>query len=242
MLNESRIDFDGVIFDFDNTLVDTASAINDAYTLVFSKIAEDFSVDKKKLLEEATNFQAEKMKELATLKKSYNHADWIPDIAFRMSIRLDDKAEEYKKMFYSYVINNPKFSNETRLLLEDLKGKGKKLALLSERDSVPGMKMERMKKVPFFSCFDEVVIAGETIPFKKIDGAESFLATANIMGFKPNRLIMVGDRLDLDIQNAKEAGMKAILFTGYSNSHEFTKYSPDLVANGMGDLRKLLFE
>ncbi|MCL5976024.1 MAG: HAD hydrolase-like protein, partial [Candidatus Parvarchaeota archaeon] len=179
MLTKSRIDFKGVVFDFDNTLVDTKTTIANAYKAVFSDMAEKFNIDKKKLVSEADSFQREKIRELADSKVSYNHADWIPLIAEKESIKLNEKEKEYyQKMFYSYVLNNQKFSSKTEDLLKKLKKSGKKLALLSERDSVSGLKAERISKVPFHSYFDVVVIAGETIPFSKTrDGVKPFIET-----------------------------------------------------------------
>ncbi|MCL4398677.1 HAD hydrolase-like protein [Candidatus Parvarchaeota archaeon] len=236
------MDFKGVVFDFDNTLVDTKTTINEAYEKVFSEIAEKFNVDKAKLISEANRFQEEKMKELAQSKSSYNHADWIPLIAEGASIKLNEKEKEhYKQIFYSHVLNNQKFSDKTEGLLKELKREGKKLALLSERDSVEGLKAERINKVPFRGYFDVVVIAGETVPFTKSkDGIKPFVETAKLLGFGTNDIVMIGDRLDLDIQNAKESGMKTVLFTGYAKSQEKGKYEPDLVISDISEFGRLL--
>ncbi|MCL4376515.1 HAD hydrolase-like protein [Candidatus Parvarchaeota archaeon] len=242
MLTKSRIDFKGVVFDFDNTLVDTKKTILEAYTKVFSEMAEKFNVDKERLISEADAFQQEKIRELAESKASYNHADWIPLIAEKGSIKLNEKEKEYyKQVFYSYVIENQKFSSETEELLKELKKDGKKLALLSERDSISGLKAERINKVPFHKYFDVVVIAGETIPFSKAkDGAKPFIETARLLGLSTKDIIMVGDRRDLDIQNAKESGMKAVLFTGYNNSQEKCNYEPDLVISDISEFGRIL--
>jgi FMN phosphatase YigB (HAD superfamily) len=242
MLTKSRIDFKGVVFDFDNTLVNTKETILEAYTAVFSEIAEKFNVDKEKLISDADNFQQKKIKELAKSKASYNHADWIPLIAENESIELNEKEKEhYKQVFYSYVLENQKFSSKTEELLKELKREGKRLALLSERDSIGGFKAQRINKVPFHRYFDVVVIAGETIPFLKArDGSKAFIETAKLLGLSTKDIIMVGDRQDLDIQNAKESGMKAVLFTGYAKSQEKSKYKPDLTISDISDFRKIL--
>ncbi|MGC8533023.1 MAG: HAD family hydrolase [Candidatus Parvarchaeum sp.] len=242
MLTNSRIDFKGVVFDFDNTLVDTKTTISNAYKVVFSDIAEKFNLDKNKLISDADSFQKEKIKELAESKASYDHADWIPLIVEKESIKLNEEEKEhYKQMFYSYVLNNQKFSSKTEGLLKELKKEGKKLALLSERDSVNGLKAERISRTPFHTYFDLIVIAGETIPFSKArDGAKPFIETAKLMGLSTKDIIMVGDRLDLDIQNAKESGMKAVLFTGYIQSQEISRYKPDMVISDISDFKKFL--
>ena len=242
MLTKSRIDFKGVVFDFDNTLVDTKTTISEAYKRVFSDMAEKFNLDKEKLISEADAFQQERIRELAESKASYNHADWIPLIASKESINLNEEENEhYKQVFYSYVLENQKFSSKTEGLLKELKKEGKKLALLSERDSINGLKAERISRVPFHSYFDIIVIAGETIPFSKAkDGVKPFIETAKLLGLSTKDIIMVGDRLDLDIQNAKESGMKAVLFTGYVKSHETSEYKPDMVINDISDFERIL--
>ncbi|MCL4372549.1 HAD hydrolase-like protein [Candidatus Parvarchaeota archaeon] len=53
-------------------------------------------------------------------------------------------------------------------------------------------------------------------------------------------IIMVGDRQDLDIQNAKESGMKAVLFTGYEKSQEKGNYEPDLIISDISEFSKVL--
>ena len=242
MLTKGRIDFKGVVFAFDNTLVDTKTTISDAYRAVFSNIAKKFDIDKEKLISEADSFQQEKIRELAGFKVSYNHADWIHLIAEKNLIKLNEEEKEYyKQMFYSYVLNNQKFSSETGGLLKELKEAGKKLAILSERDLVSGLKAERINKVPFHRYFDFVVIAGETIPFSKVrDGIKPFVETARLLGLNTKDIVMIGDRLDLDIQNAKESGMKAVLFTGYTKSNEISKYEPDFVIKNLSDFKNLI--
>ncbi len=242
MLNKSRIDFKGVVFDFDNTLVDTKKTVLEAYDKVFSEMAEKFNVDREKLISEAETFQEEKIRELAESKRSYDHADWIPLIAEKESIKLNEEEKEYyKQVFYSYVLNNQKFSDKTEELLKELKKQGKRLALLSERDSLDGLKAERISRIPFHSYFDVVVIAGENIPFSKArDGVKPFIETAKLLGLSTKDIIMVGDRLDLDIQNAKESGMKAVLFTGYEKSQEKSNYEPDLIISDISEFSKLL--
>ncbi len=241
MLTTSRIRFKGAVFDFDNTLVDTKDLIDNAYRHVFHEIAAKFNLDEDKLFLEAESFQKEKIRELQAAKTSYNHADWILPIVGRFSVNLNKEEEEYyKNLFYSYAINNQKFSEKTESILLELKKRGKKLALLSERDAVPGMKLQRIKNTPFYGYFDVIMIAGETIPYSKTDGKGTpFLETAKLLGLETNEVLMIGDRMDLDIQNAKEVGMKAVLFTGYLKSQEYSKYQPDLVINDISELRNI---
>ena len=242
MLTKSRIDFKGVVFDFDNTLVDTKTTIQEAYKIVFSDIAGRFNLDKENLISSANRFQEEKIKELSKSKASYDHAQWIGEITERSGVNLNENEKDYyKNLFYSYFLNNQIFSDKTEWLLKELKKDGKKLALLSEKDSIPGLKAERINKVPFHGYFDIVVIAGETIPFTKVkDGSKAFTETAKLLGLSTTEVVMVGDRLDLDIQNAKESGMKAVLFTGYIKSNEKSRYDPDFIINNLTDLSRIL--
>ena len=48
MFTTNRIDIKGVVFDFDNTLVDTKTTIYEGYKLVFSEIAKKFNIDKER--------------------------------------------------------------------------------------------------------------------------------------------------------------------------------------------------
>jgi ribonucleotide monophosphatase NagD (HAD superfamily) len=60
------------------------------------------------------------------------------------------------------------------------------------------------------------------------------------MNARPEFTVMVGDRLNTDIEGAKRAGMKAVLvLTGVSTREEAANapYPPDLIVE---DLRELL--
>ncbi len=237
-----KINPKGIIFDFDNTLVDTNGIINEVYDIIFSDISNKFGVGKDRLFEESRRVQDENVADSNVAKKSYDHGEWIGVVVERLSINLPPgELRAYKDFFYSYMLNNPKFSADTESIVKLFKSMGKKLALLSEKDSIAGMKAKRIRSLPFSADFDAIVIAGETIPFGKLaDGPKAFLETAKAVGLEPGELVMVGDRADLDIQNAKEAGMMTVLFDGYSKSKEIGKYRPDFVIHNISELAGII--
>ncbi len=233
-----KINPKGIIFDFDYTLVDTGSTLTRAYDMIFSEISTKFGVRKTKLFHEYELVCSEKI----ASNEVYDHASWISEITKRASIKLTDReSDSYKRSFYSYVIDNPIFEEDTTKILNAFKTKGKKLALLSERDFVDGLKTKRIDRTKLGGYFDIIVIAGETIPFRKVfDGPKAFLETAKLLDLHPRNIVMVGDSLDLDIQNAKEAGMKAILFDRYRKSKKHSRYRPDFIAHDLNELEGII--
>ena len=164
-----RIDPKGIIFDFDNTLVDTNRVIWEAYDFIFSDIAIKFNVDKNFLFHESRVVENEAIRTADISAKSYDHGVWIGTVVNRLNIPVsEEEINAYRNAFYSYVTDHPRFSMDTESVLKAFKAQGKKLALLSEKDAVDGQKAERINKMKFSEYFDVIVIAGETIPFRKV--------------------------------------------------------------------------
>lgn len=91
----------------------------------------------------------------------------------------------------------------TLLLLRD---RGYKLGVITE--GRPVKQWEKLIRLGLQHFFHSVIIS-EEIQRQKPD-AEMFRIAAKRIGVKPREAVMVGDRLDKDIQGANEAGMVTI--------------------------------
>ncbi|MCL5101378.1 MAG: HAD hydrolase-like protein, partial [Candidatus Parvarchaeota archaeon] len=74
-----------------------------------------------------------------------------------------------------------------------------------------------------------------TIPERKISPI-AFSKTVKMLNVSPKNVLMVGDRLDIDVEHGKEVGMRTVLFKSYASSGTGL-YKPDYIVS---DLREIL--
>ncbi|MEM0143438.1 MAG: HAD family hydrolase [Candidatus Parvarchaeum sp.] len=206
-----KIKAKAIIFDFDNTLVDTHSAINGAYSDIASKLSERFNLGQDFLRERIFSAQKEIIDNVPLEKRTYDRRKVIKQLNEDMNFKLTEKEiDELAESFYSFILEHITYPEYTESVLQTLKKRGKKLGLLTDTDVKPGLKKQRLDRLSFTKLFDAILIAGETIPQRK-NSPIPFLELSRMLGVKPVDTIVIGDRMDADIDNAKEAGMKAIL-------------------------------
>lgn len=240
MKAKQKMDVQAVIFDFDNTLVNTRQAIENAYKDIFADMSEKYKVDKGALWSEIIRIEQEKVHNPDKTKNNYHRRAWFKIMAKNLNIKFSKKdLDRYLDMFYSSIKNNIEFSEHTENVLKTIKSSGRKLALLTERDdSMPGFKQERIKHLSFSKHFDVIVVAGETVPERKLETA-AFSKTAEMLGTEPEKILMIGDRLDIDIENGKEAGFRTALINSYDDPR-IGKYTPDYVISDIREVLKLI--
>jgi putative hydrolase of the HAD superfamily len=90
--------------------------------------------------------------------------------------------------------------------LLELRDRGYKLGVITE--GRPVKQWEKLIRLGLQHFFHAVVIS-EEVQRQKPD-VEMFRIAAKKIGFKPQESVMVGDRLDKDIQGANEAGMLTV--------------------------------
>ncbi|MCL4398914.1 HAD family hydrolase [Candidatus Parvarchaeota archaeon] len=238
MEKKGKREFGAVIFDFDDTLVNTKKAVEDAYEIILSDISQKYGIDKGKLKESLSEIQKE-MESRASNKRDYDRANWFRTISGRLGIGMtEEDIQKYADIFYSSVRDNVGFHNKTEDILIAIKRKGKKLVLFTDKDAIKGQKKARLDKLAFVKHFDLIVISGETIPERKSDPA-SFHKVREMIGMSAGEIIMIGDRPDMDIDNAKIEGMSAALFRGYSK-HDLCKYTPDFILESIEEVFDIL--
>jgi 2-haloalkanoic acid dehalogenase type II len=112
------------------------------------------------------------------------------------------------------------------------------LAILSEGDEKT--QMDQISDLKIHDYFSNIVISDKT-PWHK-PNVTLFNFTALEMKLDPEKIIMVGDRLDWDIRPAGEIGMKTIWLnrSGSDNSYESSSIQPDAVIRNLDELRKIL--
>lgn len=215
-----------VIFDFDNTLVDTHSAIDNAYSLIINSLSNRFGIEKDSLKNKILNAQKQVIDDVPLEKRVYDRRNVIAQLNKNEEFGLsDEELDKLAETFYDFIMNQITYPEYTKNILEALKERGKKLGLLTDTDVRPGFKKLRLSKLGFINLFDVVLIAGETIPQRK-NSPLPFLEISRLLGVNPEDAVVIGDRMDADIDNAKEAGMKAILIDKYLPPNK-GNYEPD---------------
>ena len=204
------------IFDLDGTLIDSLNDLAAAVNYAFGKLGlEKKSVQEVKV---AVGYGTLKLIE-----------DLLPE-------GKEDLKEKSYELFLEYY--NPNCYKETVIydgvydLLDTLKSKNKKMALLTNKPSAPTEIL--LDKLGFAKYFDEVV-AGDTYEFRKPNpyGINQILAKLSVL---PQDAVMVGDSLP-DIEAGKSAGVFTI---GIESGYGPEKIFPDLKLNSIGELLNMV--
>ncbi len=210
-----KIKAKAVIFDFDNTIVDTHSAIELAYSDIINIISRKFNLNPLTVKDELFKGQKQVIDDVPLEKRVYDRKNVINQLNKNMHLNIgENEIEELASVFYRDIIEKITYPEYTEEVLKTLKERGKKLGLLTDTDAKLGLKKQRLDRFNFIKLFDAIVIAGETIPQRK-NGPIPFIEISRLLDVKPEDSVAIGDRMDADIDNAKEAGMKAILIDAF---------------------------
>ncbi|MGC8533015.1 MAG: HAD family hydrolase [Candidatus Parvarchaeum sp.] len=234
-----KIKAKALIFDFDNTLVDTHSAISGAYSKIVELISSSSGLDRSYLMQELLKAQKEVIDDVPLISRQYDREAVIRKLNENLSLNLDEKqAEKLAQLFYDFILEKINYSSDTEEVLKALKSRGKKLGLLTDTDVRPGLKRRRLNSLDFIKLFDVVLIAGEDIPQRK-NSPIPFIEIARLLNAEPRDTVVIGDRMDADIDNAKEAGMKAVLIDKYLPPNAGV-HDPDAVIHELKQLLDVL--
>ncbi|MCL5107033.1 MAG: HAD family hydrolase [Candidatus Parvarchaeota archaeon] len=234
-----KIKAKALIFDFDNTLVDTHSTISGAYSRIVGLLSSSLGMDSSYLMQQLLNAQKEVIDDIPLVSRQYDRKAVIKKLNENLSLNMNEKQiDELAQVFYDFILEKIDYSNDTEEVLKALKSKGKKLGLLTDTDVRPGLKKKRLDSLGFTKLFDEVLIAGEDIPQRK-NSPIPFIELARLLNVEPESILVVGDRMDADIDNAKEAGMKAVLIDKYLPPNTGV-HKPDAVIHELNQLLEIV--
>ena len=227
-----------VVFDLDNTLLKSKVGARRGLLMAAKLIS-------KRLKEDGHSFGFIRLfrrlqridREMLGWKQRYNRDQWwktlIKELGLnRMSTRwVHDVTLQYWKTYAKY---SPPFSDAESTLLR-LKRLGFKLALVSDSDGTPGMKIKRVRNTTFHHLFKAIVVAGEDTARVK-PGHEAFRLVAEQLGVAPIECIYVGDNPRTDIAGAKAVGMTTVIVKRRNNQGG----KPDYRIGSLRELPQLL--
>ena len=138
------------------------------------------------------------------------------------------------RYWQAYARSSPLFS-DTMPTIRRLKIAGYRIAMVSDSDGTPGMKIRRIRRQPFLKYLETIVVAGEDTPDVKPSKAP-FKLVAKRLGLRPLDCVYIGDNPNTDIDGANGAGMLMILIKrrGPKGGH------PDYLVRSLSDAARLL--
>ncbi len=212
----NRLMIKAIIFDFGQTLVDSASgfrlAEKKAKDIVFAEIRSglgglglnDFLPQYRRIRKEfhgVSNFSR-----LAIWQEVYRYFGLCPDLKV-----LEDREYGY----WEEVKMATKPFAETESVLKDL-AKDYKLGLIT---NTQGQKIRGTHRLALFpeleKYFDAIIVAGEDgVPAKP--DRQPFIKCLKQLGVSPKEAVFVGDDWRIDIQGAEKAGLKPVWLKHHS--------------------------
>jgi len=236
MKQEKKNQIKGIIFDFDETLVNTRIGMNSGLKEISTRIYHYFqeknlfySLDKlyQKLCEIAHEMEEQRI---------YDRNIWwkvaISEVfqVHASKTFLSKLTEEY----WRQVIEKSTLYNDTLTTLRYLKTRGYLLGLLADTDGIKDLKNQRIKLSNLDQWFNEIIIAGEDTKMVK-PFEEPFYLISQKLGLPPKKCAFVGDKPFTDIEGAKKVGMYAILI---KRQNWKIKEKPDLIMKELNELKK----
>ncbi len=225
----------GVLFDLDNTLIDASSTIEKADEAVLNEMKKDFKDLNKELFNEINHRVNKEFKNTPYKERNrtlfYELFGKVSGFEFKK-----DHLDKYSDIFEEYLFRRIEFSEGVEEVIKKLKDNGLKIGLLTGEGMYPGSKSNTIKNLPFMKNFDLTVIAMESIEESKKE-VNAFIKTAKLLGLRPEEIIFIGDMPEVDIDNAKEAGMLTVLFDRYNKDKKRKEKSePDYIIEDIKEL------
>ena len=229
----------GIIFDFDNTLINSSKTIDDANKLILNKMQEDFKTMDLKKFEDIRKKVQKKFDSIDPTKR-YKRL-FYELFAEESGLNIDTKKiDTYSEIFESHLINRMEFTEGVEEVLEGLKKMNLRIGILTGEGLYPGLKKRTLDKFDYNGKFDVKIIARDSIPENKHD-PNAFKKTAAMLKLKTDEVLFIGDTPEIDIDNAKAAGMKTVLFDKYNEEkRKNSKNKPDLIIEDLQDIYKIL--
>jgi len=223
----------GVIFDLDNTLIQSKKGARQGLRVVAGIFARRLGREGYHYTE-ANLFRRIRLIDLEMhgRKFLYNRDVWWETLFKELGLsKLKGRWIHRMTLVYwkTYARASPLFS-DTMSTIHKLKKAGFRLGMVSDSDGTPGMKMKRIRQQPFLKYLETIVVAGEDTPNVK-PSRGPFTLVAQRLGLEPRNCVYIGDNPNTDIEGARGVGMMMILVKrrGPKGGH------PDYPARSLSD-------
>lgn len=229
-----------VLFDLDDTLYDYHFAHSRALNSVYSVLAREIKISKKKFLELYKMANDEIKNELAGTASSHNRV-----LYFQRVIEKTHKTVEPKiilrlyETYWNTFLKNMKIGKGVIKTLKELQKQKMKVAIVT--DLTTHIQLRKVERLGLTKYVDYLVTSEESGGEKP--NAIMFLLTLNKIGILASEAIMVGDNLVCDIEGANSVGIDSIAITKKKiqpNKEDYKK--PNFVIKEIPEVLEILKE
>jgi putative hydrolase of the HAD superfamily len=228
-----------VFFDLDKTLYDNVKPREGATKAVYKVFSEHHKITFEEFYGIYGRCRSEIHKELQGTASSFNRALYFKRLFEETHTTFDPTL--ILKMYETYwntFLSNIKPFPETVPMLKELKKMGVKTAIITNLTVYTQLrKVERLGISEYIDLFVTSEEAGKNKPHPA-----PFNFTLNKMNLRAKEAMMVGDRVDSDIEGANAAGIDSVLITkeDVEDFPEGDPRKPDHVIKNLMDLLKLV--
>ncbi|KAG9484199.1 hypothetical protein GDO78_009879 [Eleutherodactylus coqui] len=200
-----------VIFDLDNTLIDTSGASKRAMAEVAKLLTEKSQFSEEEVHSICHSFQTKLIHEVLHSPKMT--IDDLRVSHFETSMQdvrpgdHKDLAEECYNLWKTYRLQLMTLPDSTKSMLSELRKSANLVLLTNGNRQVQREKIEACGVSPYF---DAVVVGGEHAEEKPAPSI--FFHCCDLVQVKPEDCVMVGDNLETDILGGLNAGLKATIW------------------------------
>lgn len=223
-----------ILFDYDNTLVDSAATLPLAQRRVAEMVVSYLgnSVDVGKVFDVLARVESV-VERMGLLDRDRIWTHVLHEMG--ISQKIDERIlRDWSLAYWTEYMKGPVYP-ETIPVLETLSRKFP-LGMVTNTDGLPGMKTMRLQRSGLLKYFKVVVVAGEDVREIK-PSPVPFLKAAELLNAEPWEVVMVGDDPVNDVGGAKAAGLRAVLV---DRSHgKGAPLRPDFVVKSLDELLPL---
>ena len=225
-----------VIFDVDNTVLDSTPMFLQAYENlrivlnkrlgndVSEKLMEKFMLD---MYEEGGRYKG-------ILDMHLISSDFTKGLIKRKLI--EDKREvidEIEKPLIEVYNDCPPFLSGAELLLKHLYSKGLKIAFCTHSGEWGNLKVKGIWSKMNFPKEELIYL---TIPLEGKKDSNSWLKIIDMLKLKPSEVVVVGDNKEADIVEAQKIGVDTFIFYRYAVIHNAAFYKDDICIHNPGSV------
>lgn len=200
-----------VIYDLDDTLINTSGSIGKALNDTFVRCSLSLTCRKEEFLEsncKAIDELTRELKEGAILLPQVGFLVWYKTLEL---LEIDPKPKLIFSLYESFqnsLLKNLKLKAYVLKTLNGLRKEGIKIAILSN-----GSFLERMKKIDRVGIIDHIdLLVSSDLVNRDKPSPEPFIYTLGLLKTESYETLVVGDSIDEDIKPAIKLGFHAIYY------------------------------
>jgi putative hydrolase of the HAD superfamily len=228
-----------IFFDLDNTLCNEREPREEAIKALHKVFNEHHKMGSKEFERLYNASRAEIQKEIPGTASSFNRALYLKRLFEKTHNRVDPTLilKMYDVYWKAYLSNLKPFEDAIPML-KQLKSMGMRTAIIT--NLTLHIQLRKLERLGISEYIDVFVVSEEVLCNKPHPGPFNF--ALNKMKLKPDEVMMVGDRIDSDIEGANAAGIDSVLISKESveDFPEGDLRKPDPVINNLKELLDLV--